>query len=305
MKQKFPILLQLASFLLLAWCLLRIGSLQEQIETLQSNQSSQFSNLQGQISGISGQVERSLEEGASLLASFETEYGQMDVSSGQVTLTCSLVPKVMTPDTAAQLICNGQPCQMERQGDGFVLKLPIDLYQETIVEKAVLLRQDKTETQKLDEYFSPRIDYLPSLYANWSGTGRRRTAGNTSYDWDGTVDLSASCPTECSFSEPVLLVYIDGALAERLTLEWEEDAAQKLAEGNTITAPLIGEWELSPGQTLDFYLEVKDQHNLLYRCQLEHMVLDANGEPSSEDMSWWGMEASIYSEQGKLLYSPF
>lgn len=116
MKQKFPILLQLASFLLLAWCLLRIGSLQEQIETLQSNQSSQFSNLQGQISGISGQVERSLEEGASLLASFETEYGQLDVSSGQVTLTCSLVPKVMTPDTAAQLICNGQPCQMERQG---------------------------------------------------------------------------------------------------------------------------------------------------------------------------------------------
>lgn len=138
----------------------RLNSLSNQIQRVSDN-----------IQEIYGNVDKMLEEEASLVTSFNYEYGKLDAEKRLVPVSVKITPKTLTDKTVLTLDFGSEKVELNR-GDGgaFIADFNAPLFPDTDSEVVKLLIKDgnTTQTQELDWYVSSLYEeFLPQFMAGF------------------------------------------------------------------------------------------------------------------------------------------
>jgi hypothetical protein len=329
LKKNLSSILAAAACILIIVCLFQIASLKRQVSDLEGNLRSQMNIVSNHVSNLYSSIDSRLEEQASLLVTSTWEFGDADYSAKTVELLCAVTPKEYSSGTEAAIVIDGAEHDMTLSGGEFTAVVGIPLFGETNAAKVVFRDGDSVRTEMLDWYLSPRYDYLPSVYAdfNGSGTGSPRDGVYTLHR-DGVVNVQVDCKQDYGVESVTLVEILDGQELGRTDIPLDnayffenyqnesgarpepaqpvEAPAQRV--GTAASAPfyyaLDKAYEIPFGSTLTLYIEVVDENGLRYRCIIDRQEISESGEPM--DAGYWrmGREASIYNTDGNALYEP-
>lgn len=296
-KIKFDVWKCLISALLVV-CLIQNINLKTQIQNLQSNMGMRISEVQSGVNSMSGIVSNTLQQEASQLSLAEYELQDLDIDSKTVELVCKILPKEYTEEsTTVSAVYKGKEYEFPYQGEIFEGSIPISLFEDAHIESVIMRDGSTVRTEKLDWYLSPRYDYLPIVYANFSSTYSSRTE-NRHYIWDlsGQIDYSFDAKDQQVEEEKIdFYACLDGKEIERMDITKDPHV------------PIAKVYEIPFGSTLCLYAEVTDSYGLHHRALIECMNIDEEGQRIYDDNEWmWrGAAAEIYDENGDLLYSEY
>ena len=133
--------------------------------------SNQIQRVSDDIQSIYGNVDKMLEEEASLVTSFNYEYGKLDAEKRLVPVSVKITPKTLTDKTVLTLDFGSEKVELNR-GDGgaFIADFNAPLFPDTDSEVVKLLIKDgnTTQTQELDWYVSSLYEeFLPQFMAGF------------------------------------------------------------------------------------------------------------------------------------------
>ncbi|MBQ5905393.1 MAG: hypothetical protein IIW88_05960, partial [Clostridia bacterium] len=169
-KKQRLIIIILAVALVVAF--VQLNGYKTESENRFNNLSNQIQRVSDDIQSIYGNVDDMLEEEASLVTSFNYEYGKLDAENRLVPVSVKITPKTLTDKTVITLDFGSEKVQLKR-GDGgeFTADFNAPLFPDTESEVVKLLIKDgnTTQTQELDWYISSlHSNYLPELMAGFT-----------------------------------------------------------------------------------------------------------------------------------------
>lgn len=331
MKKHLPSTLAAISCLLVVVCLFQISELKQQVNHLQGNLSNQISSVNSSVSGIYSNVSAILDEQSSLLSAGSWEFGKANMNALTVEVICSVTPKEYTVGTEAAIILDGVEYPMTPVSGGFTVRTNIPLFSEANASKVIFREGDSVRTETLDWYLSARYDYLPIIYADFSGSGSGSPRdGIYTRKFDGVVNVDVKCAQPCEIKSVTLVELMNGEETGRTNIPLDsadffenyqskdggrpEQAAIPVPtdDMSVVGAPQAGpfyyaldkEYQIPYSGRLTLYVEVEDGNGLVYRCVIVREEVSESGEPI-DDRHWWGgMEADIYDANGKALLAP-
>lgn len=315
MKKHLSLILCALSCLLTLVCLVRISSLENKLNRLQNNMGNMQNILRDDILNISSHVYSSMEENSSLLSSSNYTLENPNLSRGTVDLNCVITLKEFEPDgTTAVLTCNDNTYPMNLKNGSFVAKVPLSLFHSSKVTQVSFTTDGTVRTQALDWYLNPREEFVPTLYADFSG-GTTMTAASSSIQKDGHIQITVVQPSTLSneIQSIALVQSIDGNEVERTELLNQEDSnavvfgkTQKITIENEepleIDVPLNKSFSCPRGSTLRLYIEMSDSSSYIHRSLISQDSIDENGTWLDDDSWWYGAEGSIYNSDNTLIY---
>ena len=324
MKKHISTIIAAIACVLCAICLAQLVDMKQQIQSLQSNLGTYMTGTQSSINNIYSNIDSKLEEQSNLLASGEWAFGEADIDAGTVILQCSVAPKEYQPEvTSAALFCNGTEYPMTLADGEYAAKLPISLFGDSVVSKVQFEENGTVRTESLEWYISPRYEFLPNVYANFSGSGRG-SIGEGSYIWsrEGQVEINVERKgNETDVQSIAMIEYTDGQETKRTDIPLNTTPAPQSngtaymepatpvgdvgASPSYVYYPLNNDFEIPFGSTFDLYIEVVDGYGLHYRVLIDHTEVDSDGRPVDDEYGHWrGFEAGIYDNDGNALYVP-
>ena len=324
MKKNWSNIIAVISCLLVVICLFQINALKDQIAYMESNISSRISNVESNNNNIHNYIEQKLTEQASLLTGSDWTYTGHDIDDQTVQLRCNVIPKEHSPGiTEALITVNDEEMPMELKNGEYVLETDIPIFGTTTVSKVVFTENGIARTETLDWFFEPRIEYMPSVTADFSsgGYGRRSSTASDTYVWqrEGDINIHADCYERQFEVESISLVEeMDGVEINRtnIPLNTEPYDDEMVHEIEALYAEdyngssyhfyhqIDRDFEIPFGSTLELYVELVDGDGFVHRCVIEHWEITADGEPSDDSWYYNGMEASIYDDKGNALFVP-
>jgi hypothetical protein len=308
---------------LFAICLVQIADMKQQIQNLQGNLGNYMTGTQNSINSIYSNIESKLEEQANLLAGSEWAFGEADIDAETVMLQCSVTPKEYQPEgTSAVLFCNGAEYPMTLTNGEYAAELPISLFEDSVVGKVQFEESGTIRTESLNWHISPRYEFLPNVYANFSGSGRG-SAGEGSYVWSrkGQVEINVERKGDTTDVQSIAMIeYIDGKETKRTDIPLNTTPSSPQSYGTAYMEParrvgdagaspsyfyypLDNDFEIPFGSTFDLYIEVVDGYGLHYRVLIDHAEVGSGGKLMDDQYDHWqGFGASIYDDNGNALY---
>ena len=325
MKREPTFYLSLAACGLAACCLWQAIAVREELDNLSRDMRNLNHTVQDQVSSIYSTVNRALEEEASILAEEDFTFGQVDMEARTVELLCRVLPKEATDTTTAALsLADGTTWPMQRQADSFTAAIPVSLFDQVSLGHITFRDGDVSRSQALSYGWTPRHDFLPNIWARFSGTSARYDHGSTEATWQGDVDLDVDGKLPIKLTRPQLVVFLDGKEIHRETLKLEsfythldgepldDSQLEKLEylaaesddagmySGFSARLPLFYTTKVPVGSTVTFHLETKDDLGFVYRVQMDSFTMNENGERTDHHTPTDG--AYIYSPEGELLF---
>lgn len=317
MKKYIPSVIALCSCLLTLLCLFRISALEDRIYSLQNNLTNMQNVLRDDIRSISSNVLSSVEEGNNLLSTSSYSLEDPNPEGGTVDLSCIVTLKEFEPEgTTAVLTCNGKEYPMNLRGGDFVAKFPISIFDTCRVTQVSFSKDGLVRTQALDWYISPRDEFIPSLYANISGTSTG-SAEDGVYSWHKKGNLHVSVEQKGGLRSEInridLVQEVDGEESQRRSL-LNERQDNAVVFGKTPTAVVtsqdpfrleveIDEDFLCPyGSTLLIYVELRDENGYIHRPIVDEISVTEEGQLDDDRIPLWhGAQGNIYDSDGNLL----
>lgn len=337
MKKNISTIISLVSCALVILCLVRINELDREINSLRTNQNSQFSMVNNNISGIYSNVQSMLEEESKQISSCDWEYGKMQADTRTVEVILSVTPKAYTTDVTVVSVDYGKNTrELTYTGSGYRTVIEIPLFETTEISQLRTEDNGTIRTQKLNLTFCPFSDFLMTVNGGLSGSARG-TADGGEYVW--TADFSANIDIyqygEYEIRSVEIAEVLDGKEIGRLPVDISEEAQAEyykaIAEAsgdavpeNTVNAGgtsasiyegsshflyyLNKAYRIPAGSMLELYVDVTDGSGLRYRALLGAAAADSAGnadETREEQMQDYILNGNvmIYDQDGTVLYN--
>ncbi|MBQ1966537.1 MAG: hypothetical protein II356_01030 [Clostridia bacterium] len=296
-KKQRLIIIILAVALVVAF--VQLNGYKTESENRFNNLSNQIQRVSDDIQSIYGNVDDMLEEEASLVTSFNYEYGKLDAENRLVPVSVKITPKTLTDKTVITLDFGSEKVQLKR-GDGgeFTADFNAPLFPDTESEVVKLLIKDgnTTQTQELDWYISSlHSNYLPELMAGFTfdKTSFSEEKGLTV---DGDVffmgDIEESGGT--AFTDLKLVYMINDKIVDEQ--EIPETAFETAFDDIDVykTYP-----DAKAEDTFTLYIEGVDEYGLVHRITVKEIVCISGEETSEESL---GNYETILDKNGNVLY---
>lgn len=327
MKKYFPYIPAVLLCALMIVCLVRIGRLEDQLRTVESNLQVQLSYVQNNVSAGVNAIQNAVSEGASTLESADWQYGEPDYENGTVELYCTIQPKTCTPGvTTASIVCNGDACPMNWEDGAFTASLSVPLYTESELPSVSFEENGTLRSETLDWTLSPRYSFVPYVYAQLVGRSDE-IKDNGSYALLRQGDLSVDIDSNGgSFSVEKLdfVAFVNGEEVSRVPLDVSSEAQKKYWEeaqnGGAVAPARPEDWEnrtylfqieetfpIPMGGSLLLCVELTDANGICYRAVCDSWQIDENGEPCFDEYhdAMVGGESILLSADGTVLYDPY
>ncbi|MBE6688062.1 MAG: hypothetical protein E7588_02155 [Ruminococcaceae bacterium] len=324
MKKYIPIALLVLTCLFSIISLFHVSELNDEVKNLKTAYNNSINDISRSINNIHSSIDNKLEQQANLLSSTESEYIKPDIPNKTVVLRYSVLPKQFAPDTTAVcVICNDTPYPMTYENGKYIADITLPLFEESQITAVQLDDNGTIRTQSVRDYYSPKYDFIPSVYAHYIGNSRGVYANEVyqkKYNGDIEIRLESK-GREVKAEKIMLLEYINGELIA--TTEIPENHKRTLStSGSTIHAtqeaavPVDGYKATDPyyyfydktaaipyDSIYELYVEVVDTYGLRHRVLVDIEKIDKNGR-NVDLIMYHGMEGTIYDMQGNLLCAP-
>ncbi len=278
----------------------KITALEHEIDNVRSHYASEVSMLRQEISGIYQNVDQQLKEEASLLSSAEAEFGELNVEDHTIPVTLTVVPKLITEDTALQVSLNGRTTDLTKSGNTYIGTIQVDLFTENEQLLLTITTAEGTQTQYIqDIYVAGRwYEYLPHLYHSDISGNATFTEGK--YAMDVTLTINSSPLSETPgvrFEKYVLVTELNGKELSREDITNDVLNYPNYPDGVYFSESYQKEYEAYEGDELVIRLEATDTlgyvHTMILHYWKEQQGAVAEAINGSE---------LIYDSNGNLLY---
>lgn len=315
MKKNWQSILTVIMAILLIVCLIQINSLTDRVNQLNTNFTSQINIVRDSINNISRSVNDSLEQQASILSDAVWEYGKIDLEKRTAEVEVTITPKEYDTNTHAYVSVGTQSFPLTLNNGSFVGTLELPLFQETYLDKVRFVEGNDTRTEKLDWYFAPMDEALPSIYADLSFNYSQTTVkdGKCQVNLNGDLNVNIDGANGVQI-ENIVLAVSDGKndiMRKDITNEVSSDrdgsmtpeAALSMASGESryFYYSVNENLTLESNNKYTVYCELIDANGLCYRSELLELNVD-DKSASLGDVTDCGSRASVYDSKGNLLY---
>lgn len=325
MKKYIPITALMISCLLTIICLYQISNLRNEISVLQSAVNNNLNDVSMSLRNIYSNIDNKLEKQANILSYSDYAYKDVNISDKTATVEYSVIPKEYMPDvTSATLVCNNITYSMTFDQGKYIARIPLPLFEQSSVTSVQFSENGTVRTQQLNDYFTPRYEFLPSVTSHYSGNWQGNyNQGIYSKKYNGDIRINFEQKNGNAQVKSIsLLEYIDGKPV------WSTDVpknhtptpkktstfAQETNEQAAI--PLDGYSDTSPyyyyldrvakipyGASYELYIEVTDSYGLRHRSLVDFEIIDESGR-QIDTVFYRGTQAAIYDTDGNLLAGP-
>lgn len=305
MKDKMTKILNVATFVLLIICLIRISWINNELTNLKRAIDNERSMLQSSIDAISSNVRYELEQANNLLSDKNWSTDSLKIEDKTATFKCYVIPKEYNPEkTIAEIFCNDQRIPMILENGKYTAEITIPLFETSTISNVQFTEDEVIRTQKLDWMINPRYDMVPVAYMYFTG--------ENSYSYkDETVMKTYSGSVEIDFEHKGLAGKIKEAEFVMLNNDkqvWSDTLVlEEMYDDGYIThykTDIEQKFEIKKGDTIELYMKFTDTNGWEYRSILEDETIDEDGTPVS-NLEYSQSEACIYNANGELLFEPY
>jgi hypothetical protein len=302
--------------------LARIGSLQDDLRNTRNELTNMTSQQSSQINSIYSRIDDRLKKQASIISSYDYEFGAVNTANLTLPLTFQVTPREIKEDTSLALYVSGESVAMSRSGTNFTATLPANIFS-TLEARVVIEDGGVTRTEDLPVQENLRYRALPTVYArfeNINASYSRNPDGlSGEYKISGRIGADVKPAMNGNTIEQARVVIDrDGEIiAEKLIGNgngiWSPHESPLFTEspeakpvpikGGTIFIDIDEKFTLSARQALTFTVVAVDSLGLSHRVIAENFTLDARAEPVKE--VYWRLlkDASMtISKNGEVLY---
>ena len=283
--------------ILLVISMVRIHDLKQQLERETGYLQSEIQSLRNQINSIYNNVNQMLEEEASLLTFNQWEIASIDVENLTASVAIAITPKEYQEGmTEAVLQVGSEEYPMTMENGSYRAELEVPLFDSCEIDAVILRDSTYTRTEQLDWSIHPRYvlpDVHASLSGSWSGVTKGDGVGSMWSDCEIRVRIDQGKGENAEIKSVHLVQLLDGKVQDRLAIQADEAGEYRIEYKESFEAPFGSRFEIAA--------EVVDQYGLIYRYTVHRWDTDSEGN-LLEDNVWLGSSASIYSQDGKLLY---
>lgn len=275
----------------------KISSLNTQLRNMQSNLSSRISDVQYDVNNISSEVSRTLEEEASILTMADWSFGAFDEDAKMVEVLCKISPKEYSAETTAAIVYENQEYPLTFENGLYTGSFQVPVFDDAHVQVIRFKDGENVRTQNLEWYISPRSEFIPITYAQFSGsTSYNSGTSSTDVNYDGEILIEIPEKEDWKNIEEITLIEcIDDKEINRMKINYDGISERTWCDWKK-------EVEIPFGSTYKAYVEILDCYDLYHRNTIIIQEFDETGT-QVEDWDWWnGAEADIYDADGNPLF---
>lgn len=280
-KRQRLIIIILAVALVVAF--VQINGYKTESENRYNSLSNHIQRVSDNIQEIYGNVDRMLEEEASLVTSFNYEYGKLDAENRLVPVSVKITPKTYTDKTTLTLDFGSEKVGLNRGDDGeFIANFNAPLFPDTESEVVKLLIKDgnTTQTQELEWYISSlHNEFLPRMLVSFVFDNSGRSEDNN-YKVDGDIMFHF----DYEDSEDVPFKNMKVYYMHNDTVLEKENIPETVFDSAVTTFPLNKNFsDVKEGDSFTIYLEGEDECGFVHRVVLSqsffHTLPEGNHTP--------------------------
>ena len=270
--------------------IIRINSLQRQVENTYLEMNNLSHNIRTEMNGIYNNVDVMLNQQASLIESGATEIGAPNIDQLTVPIIFTLIPKEVREHTAVSLDFNGELFPMEKDGTTFSATISRDIFSEAMPK--IIIDENGIRKTTEDErvgIWDIKEEIFPTMYP--------RLMGDASYNgetYSRRGELSGEIkgpPSEIEYKEIRFVIKVDDQL-----ISDEIIPKETFYSGYEVDEKI----SLSSGQVCTMTVIAIDSIGLEHHYLVDHWDVDSG----SQRELWFNGDAQIYSSDGKLLWKP-
>lgn len=306
MKQRLPMIAAACSCVLTLACLVQIVAMNRKIKQLESSLSNKIQMVNSSVWEIRSEIDSRLAQEASLLSGKRFDYGEPEIKGATIALHCSVTPKELIPgETTATLYWSGGEAPLTLEQGSFTTTLALPLFSDSLIDKVVFAQDGVLRTEAIDLTYSPRGEFLPWIYTFFEGSS---SGSNGSYHREGNLQLDMNSSNPGLRATAVTLIeLLDGKEVGRAALIPDPESIHgEDPYSFRASYPVDATYEVPAGSAHELWVDIRDAYGLHYRLMVDRWVTDGqgNGAPDDSTRVWYGDEAIICDEQGKILYQP-
>ena len=304
--------------------LARIGSLQDELmntrNDLRNLMSQQSGHMSSQINNIYSSIDTMLKKQASIISSYDCEFGAVDTTDLTLPVTFQVVPREVKEDTSVALFVSGESVAMSRSGTSFTATVPVNIFG-TLEARVAIEDGGVTRSEDLPVQEDLRYRVLPIVdvrFENIDGSYSKNPDGQSGeYTISGRIGVDVKPAMNGNTIEQARVVIDrDGTIVFDKTLagglwhavgdksEVQTDQPVRIG-GETVFLDIAEKFPLSTGQTLTFTVLAVDSLGLTHQ---KKFALVAGTDPImglNMDFKMRTIEdATIIGKNGEVLYDP-
>ena len=271
--------------------LFKINSLENYIDRSLQDKDYAIRSLQNDISSIYSNVDSRLEKQASILDTYNINFGD-ELNSDKLTVPVdvTIIPKEFKDNLTAALEFNGKTVPMKN--DGITFAATVDIYIFDSFDLVIVLEQDGIKrTETLESYGDIQYKYLLGVKSGLNGNESYQSG---KYKFDGEIKLIIDGPSS-NFSKKLSIIKdLNGAVIEE---EQIEDVYKE------IDIEVNDEVEMFAGDKYTVYALVQDKYGLSYKYIITTYEIDKDGKSVNSYPEWTnGSILEIKDKSGKLVF---
>lgn len=333
--KKFLLLLNIFLCFALVFCIIQINDLENQVNHLRNSLNNVDHNLSYNISNIYQNVRDMLDEQENQLTVSEWEFGSIDVESRTAEILCTVVPKEYHPNVTQVKLTNGnEEYELSFADNKYSSVITIPLFETTKIDQVILTDNGTVRTQKLNWDIQPRYEALLYAFASSTGEGRG-TYDDDGYTWkpNNMIRINVEKKGTFEINQIDVVEMMDGKEMSRIHVDISNAAQKEYADefskkGYSVPEyfydssrdesreydgyavfyyPFNKEVQVPHGSEYIQFADITDGNNLTYRCFIECISIDDNGEHNEareEELRLYsfGEAVTILDDHGNVLF---
>lgn len=263
---------------LLIYNFFALSSLDSRLDSINNNLSNSIQQVRSNVSSIIseiGDINRRDKQEASLITSFDYEYGDLDTSKFTVPVKVKIVPKTVGDDTALALEFGGETVSLKKNGSSteFTAEFERGIFaaKDDLPVTLIVKSDGKTQTEELEWNLGGLYwEFIPDSNASYVFDDITWSE-KSGIIVDGTVVTFLDDDEQDNFKNAKIIYKVNGeVLAEEETGDDEHIQIYK-------TFPGYGE-----GDILELYFEAEDKYGFIHETLLKRITLGQEGTVTEE-----------------------
>ena len=255
-----------------------LSNLDSKLDNLNNNLSNSIQQVRSNVSTILSEIysiNETKKQEASLITSFDYEYGELDTSKLTVPVKVKLVPKTVGDDTVFKLEFGGETVSLKRNSDSteFTAEFERGIFADKgdVPVRLVIKSDGKTQTEELEWNLGGLYwEFIPNSNASYVFDDITWSE-KSGIIVDGTVVTFLDDDEQDNFKNAKIIYKVNGeVLAEEETGDDEHIQLYK-------TFPGYGE-----GDILELYFEAEDKYGFIHETLLKRITLGQEGTVTEE-----------------------
>lgn len=285
---------------IIALFLFSLHEIKTDLENKTAALNNEIQYIRNEMNSIYSNVNETLDEKASLLASFDYSYGELDEKNMKVPVSVKITPKAVSENTTLTLDLGDKKIPMVKgESTEFTAKFLSDLFlsnQEGSV-RLIITNGNTSETEELDWYISSlHSAYLPYLVSYFAFDKTTFTAEN-GLSISGDI-INVSDDEDMKKAKNIRLIYkLNGQVIDEEEFIPTENKKLDMIDISKVIP------EAKEGDIFELLQEAEDQYGFIHRCTIKKLTCslpDEDGTYETEEAIKEG--EIILDKKGNILY---